>query len=587
MSHNEQDILKARALAASGRVRDAESLLRQHLRRAPGDPGLQAELGRTLALGGQRDQALFFARAAAGSKSLLAIDIAAGVFTMLGALDEEMEAVRRITVLDPSNAAAFNDLAVRLLRRRRLDGARSAIERAFSLAPHDHLIAANVALIYSESWSVEQALAVLRPFRDRMPDSVLLQHQMPYLSNYSDRLTAEEVFAEHTRMGALLSRNAPAIASPPLPPPADPDRTLRVGFLSGDFREHSVARFLEAILKHHDPGRMHCTLFPVVATEDETTRRFKGMADGWSTAALLGDREAAVAIRREGIDILFDLAGLTRGMRAGVFVARAAPVQVNYLGYPHTTGLSAMDYRIVDSVTDPPGSERLTAERLIRLDPCFLCYSPPPAAQEIAARGPAGSGPITFGSFNIIAKVTDTTLDLWAAILNRVPDSKLLLKSAGLSEPGIRKRAAAALGVRGIGEDRLELVSFCHDFGDHFRMYHRVDIALDTFPYNGTTTTCEALYMGVPVVTLAGDRHAARVGSSLLSAIGTPELIARTRDEYIALAVELAGSPERRARYHEGLREMLAGSPLGDAPAFVRRFEHTLRATWHERCSAP
>jgi predicted O-linked N-acetylglucosamine transferase (SPINDLY family) len=575
-------IQRARALAAAGRAAEAEVLIRQQLKRSASDPLLHAELARILAALGRRDQALFSAKFAASSKAIDAIEAGVGVLTLLGEDSLAVEALSRCVAVNPSSAFAHNALGMKLLELRRLDEARAAFERAFELNPADPPIAANIALIYGETWSLEEGLAILRASRDRHPLSAMLQHQMPYLSNYSDRVTREELFEEHRRLGALLGKSLSAIDDPPLhrPGPADADRPLKVGFLSGDFREHSVARFLEAILEHHDRDCFSFTLYPVVPAEDDTTRRFKGMCESWSTAALLSDREAVGSIRRDRIDILIDLAGLTKGARPGIIMPRAAPLQINYLGYPNTSAFPNMDVRLVDSISDPPGSESLATERLVRLEPLFLCFTPPPIARDIPARGPATNRPITFASFNYQTKVTPTTLDLWAAVLKQVPDSRLLLKATALSHAGVRDRVMRAFSSRGIENPRIELSPYLDDLAEHYRLYHRVDIALDPFPYHGTTTTCEALYMGVPVITLAGDRHASRVGVSLLTNTGIPEFIAGAPEEYIAKTVELARSRDRRSEYHANLRAKLAASPLGDAVSFARCFESSLRSIW-------
>ncbi len=557
------------------------------MKRAPGDAVLHAELARILAQAGRPDQALFFAKYAATSKSIAAVESAAIAFTMLNDAEASLDALRRAILMDPSQAYSHNALGKRLIELRHLDDARESIERAFALSPSDPAIAANIALIYSETWSLEDGLSTLRVARDRTPNLAMLQHQLPYLSNYSDRVTPAEVFAEHRRFADLISRDSKALADPPLhqPGPADTERTLKVGLMSADFREHSVSRFLEPILVHHDPAVVRYTLFPVIPVEDETTRRFKSMTEGWSRSAMLPEREAAAAIRREGIDILVDLSGLTRGMRAGIFMSRAAPVQINYLGYPNTTALPNMDVRIVDSITDPPGADAYATERLFRLDPSFLCFAQPPIARDIPSRGSTLNGPVTFASFNYLTKITPTTLDLWTTILKQVPDSRLVLKSASLSHAAVRSRISVALTSRGIDASRFDLSPYLDDLAAHYRLYHHVDIALDPFPYNGTTTTCEALYMGVPVITLEGDHHAARVGASLLTNAGVPELIARTPAEYIRKAVELAGSPRRRSQYHAELRTKLAASPLGDGLAFARRFQDALRQMWQASCT--
>jgi predicted O-linked N-acetylglucosamine transferase (SPINDLY family) len=259
---------------------------------------------------------------------------------------------------------------------------------------------------------------------------------------------------------------------------------------------------------------------------------------------------------------------------------------VTYLGYPSTTAIPNFGWRFVDAITDPPGAEDSATERLVRLDKSFLCYRPPADAPE-PSQGPAASGqPITFGSFNAPMKIGTGTLDAWARVLREVPGSRLLLKGRPFGDAGVRRRVQDELAGRGIDAQRIEFALWTPTIRDHLACYSRVDVALDTFPYNGTTTTCEALWMGVPVVTLEGRMHAGRVGASLLTAVGKPELIARTTDEYVALAARLARDPGRLASLRFSLREKMATSPLRDETGHAARFEAALRSAWREWCES-
>lgn len=583
----ESQLQNARAMSEAGRLKEAEAALRALMKRRAGDAQVYAELAYVLAMRGQGEQAKFFADHAATSRDGVALDTAARTMDVLGLVGRSLELYQRAAAMSPPRGSSYNGVGVAAMKLKRLDEARTALERAFELLPDHAVVGANYAYACSETGSLEEGLRALRRAVAMAPHVVDVQHQMPYLMNYSDGVTRDEVFEEHVRFAHMLGgRVAGELGEPALPPPApaDAERTLRVGLLSADFREHSVARFLEPILREHDPARVRYTLYPCLSEADETTGRLRGWAEEWSTAALGPELAAAAAIRRDGIDILIDLAGMTRGMRSYLLLARAAPVQVNYLGYPNTTGLRTMDVRIVDSITDPAGAERFATERLVRLDPCFLCFAPPASVRDVPPRGPAGAGPVRFASFNNLMKLTPTTLELWKRVMEGVPGSMLLLKAGALSHPGVRERVGREMARLGFDMSRVELAAYANQIRDHYGLYHIVDVGLDPFPYHGTTTTCEALYMGVPVLTLAGEAHASRVGASLLGAIGAPELIARTRDEYVDKAVALGQDAARRSAYHAGLRERLMGSPLGDAPAFARRFEACLREIWRARC---
>ena len=300
------------------------------------------------------------------------------------------------------------------------------------------------------------------------------------------------------------------------------------------------------------------------------------------------DAEAAELIRADEIDILVDLAGHTNGNRLTVFARKPAPVQATYLGYPGTSGLSAMDYRITDALADPPGmTEAHHSEQLIRLPACAWCYGPD--TEILPAESPAAlRGCVTFGSFNNLAKVNERMLGTWARILEVVPGSRLLLKSAGFLSMDARKRVSAALlSKAGISEERLDIRGPEDNHESHLALYREIDIALDTFPYHGTTTTCEALWMGVPVVTLAGRSHVSRVGVSLLSNAGLPELVAESEEDYVRIAVELAGNAQRLANDRANLRDQMRASRLLDAPAFSRAIEGAFREMWMSWAASP
>jgi predicted O-linked N-acetylglucosamine transferase (SPINDLY family) len=283
-------------------------------------------------------------------------------------------------------------------------------------------------------------------------------------------------------------------------------------------------------------------------------------------------------IAADNIDVLVDLAGHTAGHRLGIFAHRPAPVQVSYLGYPATTGLSRIQYRLTDALADPPGTtEAQHTERLVRLPASFLCYAPPAGEQAPPVNEPPSlaSGQVTFGSFNDASKVSDRVLALWARVLTAVPGSRLVLKNKGLADQSVRQRIRDLMRAHGVEGDRLELLAFKPDLTTHLACYQAVDIGLDTFPYNGTTTTCEALWMGVPVITLAGEAHVGRVGTSLLSGVGLGQLCADSEEAYLATVTALAGDAGRLRELRAGMRERLRRSPLLDAAAFTRALEQT------------
>ena len=365
-------------------------------------------------------------------------------------------------------------------------------------------------------------------------------------------------------------------------------RRLKIGYVSPDFRGHSVAYFVEPLLKGHDRQAVEVFCYAEVTRPDTVTAHLQGLVDHWLVTVGLSDEELAERIRADGIDILVDLAGHTANNRLRVFARKPAPVQVTWLGYPNTTGLEAIDYRLVDAVTDPVGeADAWASETLVRLEGGFLCYGGLKDAPEPTVPPCLKTGTVTFGSFNNPAKVSAATFDAWATLLSRLPQARLLLKGKPFADAATRALFLARLGERGVAAERVELVAWLPGTAAHLALYHRVDIALDPFPYNGTTTTCEALWMGVPVVTLRGDRHAGRVGASLLSQIGLTDLIANSVEEYVEIALALARNPGRLDDLRRALRPRMAASPLCDGRAFARKMEAAFRTMWQVWCETP
>lgn len=345
---------------------------------------------------------------------------------------------------------------------------------------------------------------------------------------------------------------------------------MKIGYVSGDFRRHSVANFLLPVLENHDRSRFETYCYSNNPWDDEVTDRLKTASGQWRRISGLEDPEAAEQIARDGIDLLIDLSGHTAHNRLTLFARRPAPLQATWLGYPGSTGVEAIDYRLVDGVTDPSGDADY-CEKLVRLQPGFLCYAPLDPAPAPAMR-PTGQ-PIRFGSFNNPAKLSRATLDLWGRLLKTVGEAELVLKGKPFADPETRRILLERFAERGIAEERIVLLEHIADPVGHMAAYGEIDIALDPFPYNGTTTTCEALWMGVPVIALLGDRHSGRVGASLLTRVGLEDLIAADASDYVRRAAGLAADGNRLAELRRTLRDRMAASPLCDGPGFTRRLE--------------
>jgi predicted O-linked N-acetylglucosamine transferase (SPINDLY family) len=358
--------------------------------------------------------------------------------------------------------------------------------------------------------------------------------------------------------------------------------------MSPDFRAHSVSYFFEAIIASHDRRKYEIVLYSDTTRKDVVTDSMRDAADLWVESGGLTDDVFADRIASDGIDILVNLGGHTSGNRLPVCALKPAPVQVEYLGYPETSGVPAMDYRITDGRADPEGvADALCTEKIVRLPRCFHCYragnAPDPAPAPHVA-----SGDVTFASFNVLPKVTEPAIEAWAEVLKSVPGSRFFMKCKQLRDARVQERVRADFARHGIAPERIEMAAFVASVREHLGRYAKVDLALDTFPYNGTTTTCESLYMGVPVLTLRGTNHRGRVGVSLLHALGLEEeFVAESVEDYIARAVAWGKDPRRLAEIRGELRPRMESSPLRDEMGFTRELETAYRNLWREWCGGP
>jgi predicted O-linked N-acetylglucosamine transferase (SPINDLY family) len=402
--------------------------------------------------------------------------------------------------------------------------------------------------------------------------------------NYNSRHNPQDIFSEHLAFAKKFAEPLSSAVSLHTNE-RNPNRRLRIGYCSPDFRRHAVAYFIEPVLAAHNGEHFEIFCYSLVRIQDEVTKRIQGQTDQWRSMAGMSDEDAAELIRKEGIDILVDLAGHTAGNRILLFARKPAPVQVSWIGYFATTGLSTMDYKIVDGYTDPTGkTEQFYTEKLIRMPESFLCYLPDRESPEVRPLPALSAGHVTFGSFNNFAKVTPEVFTLWARVLQELPGSRLILKGSSFSDETTRQYARNMFQERGISAERITLQSW-DPSPKHFASYHQVDIGLDTFPFNGATTTCEAMWMGVPVITLEGTAYHSRAGVSLLSNVGLPELIATTEDEYTGIAVHLASDIEKLDLLRKGLRDRMSHSPLTDAERFTANLELCYRKMWEDWCT--
>ncbi len=590
MSLSSPAYLAARRLYDNGQLAEARASLQRSLQRSPNDVDLNTLMGGVLVELAQPETAIYFLeRAVAGDPANISARSVLGEALMRSHKLEAAEKVFRQVVLADRTAYSNRlNLANILVRKGSLREAQELLREAVALRPDRFDAINNLSLLLTECGRAEEAVGTVRKHIIARPDDPMVSRCLANMLNYLDEDAPGERVGAHRAFGQYLFRRAAKAraALPPFSNSKDPARRLRIAYMSPDLREHSVAYFVSPLFRHHDRSRFEVYAYSNAASTDKKTEQLKPLVDQWRDISRMSDTEAAMLARKDQIDIMIDLAGLTNNHRLSVLALGAAPVQMTYCGYPGTTGLPTVDYRLVDQVTDPPGSESQCVEKLLRIPGpgSFSCYEPPPDMPEPAPWDT--SAPVTFGSFNVLSKVTPRVLETWARILQETPRSRLILKARSLNEPSVAEHFSAALAALGISPDRVELYGLLPSLKDHLALYSRIAIGLDPFPYNGTTTTYEAMWMGVPVITLAGVSHAGRVGTSILTALGEPGLIAANLDQYVAKAVALARQPQKISEYRATLRGRLAGSSLCDGPGFTRRLELALTEAWKAHCGA-
>ncbi|MBL8962869.1 MAG: tetratricopeptide repeat protein [Phycisphaeraceae bacterium] len=565
---------------AGGRFEEARQTLMRALQRDPSNGPLCNAMAVTLVMLRQHEQALFYAQRAA--KALPddgeAASTLGSILALLGRAAEAVPVLERAIALSPRSPNPRLGIANALGSLNRHSEVVEHCRAGLAVAPDDQDLTVKLTFGLLSCGQADEAVAFSGKALERRPDDSVLASWRAFALNYLPDPDPAQVRSAHEQYGRLVETAHPPRPQSPPREPARPGGSLRVGLVSPDFRTHSVAYFVEPLLRHLDRDRVEVTCYSTSKTQDQTTRRLKDLAAHWRPCAGLADAALADRIRSDRIDILFDLAGHTSDNSLPVFAMRPAPIQATWCGYPATTGLTAIDWRLVDSITDPAGSESHCVEKIMRMDPCFLCYQPPDASPPVGPSPAEAAGHVTFGSFNTLLKLNTRVVETWARILRETPGSKLMLKATQLADSRVRGWTVDRFAAAGIDPARIDVLEATASQHDHLALYHRMDIALDPFPYAGTTTTCEAMWMGVPVVTLAGRSHAGRVGLSLLSAVGMDELAAPDVDSYVALAVGLAGDRARTASLRASTRDRVASSVLCDGPAFAGRFESALHA---------
>lgn len=515
--------------------------------------------------------------AALNGKGLCLIDFKRSEESM----EEAVKCFQRGLEINPNQAELYYNMGVAYAYLGRLDEAMNAHLQAIRLDPESHAAHNNLGLVLQDIGRLDEALT-------EFDQAIHLTHkkQVCYYSNklfalnYHPDKSAEEIFSAYQEFDRLFGLPYHHQWRPH-PNDPDPERRLRIGYISGDFRAHSTCYFLEPLLANHDHSQFEIFAYVNNVALDAQSWRYRELVDRWVPIAALDDAAAAERIRADRIDILIDLAGHTAGNRLGIFARRPAPVSTTWMGYGYTTGLSAIDYFLADPVFAPPGSEPLFAERLWYLDrPCFT-YRPNPGMGEPGPLPALRQGFITLASLTRGIRINDRVIRVWSEILKRLPQARLVIDSKGMSSPGMQDHWAARFAVHGIARERLQIG--CHS--PPWDLLREIDLSLDCFPHNSGTTLCESLYLGVPFITLAGRPSVGRVGSAILTAAGHPEWIAHSEEDYIAKVLDLASDLDRLATIRANLRAELESSPLRDEPGFARAMERAYRTMWQQWCA--
>lgn len=565
----------------NGREAEAETLLQKILARHPDNAVANNNFGRLLEVQRRFEEARQCYQRA--------VDVAPDYYDALNNLgnalrnlEQNVEAEAcylRALEINPACGQALNNLGLLAKRRNHYDSAEQFARLAISRAPELVTGYWSLADLYTELGRTAEAEPLYRHVLAANQDADALDAYLMCL-HYHIATDSQKLLDEAVSWSEKL---LPAESKKSFSNERSAEKRLKIAYISGDFRHHPVAYFLESVLQHRNQEAFEVCLYSTCppSKHDEITQRISRLADVWVDADNYDDGALVDLIRRDGIDILIDLSGYTRYHRMPVFAMRAAPLQISWLGYFGTTGIRSMDYIICDSSVLPTGDEQFFVEKPLRMPNSYLCFSRP--VEEVEVGTLRGAGPITFGCLNKRAKITTDVIAVWTQILHCVPDSQIFLKAPAFADESARRSIRAEFAAFGISAERV-LLEAGGERLDMLRSYQRVDIALDTFPYGGGTTTAESLWMGVPVVTMFGERWVGRVSASLLQEVGLSELITTDIAGYVELAASLALDTDRLFEIRQELRARVEGSPVCDAAGFASNLEQIYREAWRNWC---
>lgn len=501
--------------------------------------------------------------------------------TMQGLHAEALLCRQRTASGNPRDALALQKLGESLFSEKRFAEALAVEDQALAIDPKLASAHCVKGMALGNLYCFAESVAAFKRAIELDPN--YLEPRQYRLMNllYLSGIKREALFEEHRGFGRILQPEKPRQFTAD----ADPQRKIRLAISSPDLRSHAVAFFIEPILAHLDRERFEIILYHDHRKVDGISERLRTYSTLWRNFVDCSDDEVEATILADAPDLLVELAGHTAYNRLRVFARRVAPVQMTYLGYPDTTGVPAIDYRLVDAISDPVGeADAFATEKLLRFSTTAWCYQPPADAPEPVREPEESWATVTFGCFNNFAKISNELFLVWCCLLRCVPQARLVLKPSGAFNFKNTEKLLAAFEAQKIARHRIELLQHTLSVSEHLALYRNIDIALDAYPYHGTTTTCEALWMGVPVVSLRGDRHSARVGASLLTAVGHPEWIAESREDYIRKAAALANDHAQLAALRTTLRSDMKRSALLDHEGQAKRFGDTLIAAWQTHC---
>ena len=500
------------------------------------------------------------------------------IFFTLNQLHMAANQFTKVLSIDPNHNNASMNLAIVKILLGDLKNAESMLLNLKNIYPDNYIILLNLGFCNEQKGNIEQAIEYYRQAAStNHSDSLSAYSGQLLLRHYQWQNSPEILYKYHRQFADQLEKknvcqfNIKDYSN---------QAKINIGYVSSDFKKHPVGFFIYPVLQNHDQSSFNIFCYSTTKQLDDMTKNIKKIIYKWTDIRSLSNEAICEIIQKDRIHILVDLAGHTTNNRLAIFAMKPAPIQVSYLGYPGTTGIQQIDYRITDQWADPPGAGKYYAEKLLRMPHCFLCYHPDKQAPHVSDLPAKNCGWVSFGSFNRIAKLNDNILEIWACILKRLDKSRLFLKTKAFNDLEIQNRIKSFFEKKGIEDNRLILSALSPTREQHLRMYHHMDIALDTFPYHGTTTTCEALWMGVPVITLEGQSHVSRASLSILHHIGLHDCIARTPEDYIDKAVQLGSNILFLSQLRQQLRSIVCHSPLCQVKEYVSDLEQKYQWMW-------